>query len=54
MINFTIDNSFVLVAIDETKLEVNAAADRNGEVLSVVITVILRTFFSGLSMDKDF
>jgi hypothetical protein len=54
VINFIIENSFVLAAIDETRLEGNAAAGRNGEDLSVVITVIHRTSFSGLSMVKEF
>jgi len=54
MTNFTIEKSFVLGAIDETRLERNAAAGRNGEDLSVVIAVIHRTSFSGLSMVKDF
>lgn len=54
MINFTIENSFVLAAIDETRLEGNAATGRNGEDFSVVITVIHRNSFSDLSMVKEF
>ena len=54
MINFTTENIFVLAAIEETRLEGNSAAGRIGEDLSVVITVIHRTFFSGLRMVKDF
>jgi hypothetical protein len=55
MINFTNENSFVLAAIDETRLEGNrAAGGRNGEDLSVAITVIHRTSFSDLSMVKEF
>jgi hypothetical protein len=54
MINFTTENRFVLAAIDETRLEGNSAAGSIGEDLSVVITVIHRTFFSGLIMVKDF
>jgi len=54
MVNFTIENSFVLAAMGETRLEGNAAAGRNGEDLSVVITVIHRTSSIGLSMVKEF
>jgi len=51
MINFTIENGFVLAAMGETRLEGNAAAGRIGEDLSV-ITFIHRTSSIGLSMVK--
>jgi hypothetical protein len=54
MINFTIENNFVLAAMGETRLEGNAAAGRNGEDLSVAITVIHGTSSSGLSIVKEF